>query len=156
MARTTKHMVTEFSERVWVINEFFLDTVFLVAGEERALLIDTGTGVGDLKAAVEGLTGLPVIVALTHGHVDHAGGVRQFGEVYVHPQDLGMTAGLDIRSRRNYAGFLLGVLAERLKNIPQGMEGFDRSQMLTQPPFSLNDIDDYGGYPQRQYQEAGG
>ena len=47
---------------------------YLVEGDERAVLLDTGCGLGDLKAYVESLTDKPYEVVLTHGHVDHAGG----------------------------------------------------------------------------------
>ena len=46
---------------------------YLVIGEERAALIDTGTGFGDMSALTAQLTDLPIIVILTHGHCDHAG-----------------------------------------------------------------------------------
>lgn len=51
---------------------------YLVCGRERALLIDTGLGVADLRAAVEELTDLPVTAAVTHVHWDHIGGLRRF------------------------------------------------------------------------------
>ena len=54
---------------------------FLVEGETRAVLIDTMTGIRGLKEFVSTLTDLPVQVALTHGHMDHAGGVFEFGPV---------------------------------------------------------------------------
>ena len=44
---------------------------YLVRGEERAALIDTGTGFGDMFALTAQLTDLPIIVILTHGHCDH-------------------------------------------------------------------------------------
>ncbi|MGI6578054.1 MAG: MBL fold metallo-hydrolase [Eubacteriales bacterium] len=103
MQLSKAHEITEFSPGVWIINEFGLDAVFLIEGTEKALLIDTGTGVGDLKAVVEGLTQKPITVALTHGHVDHAGGIRQFDEVYVHPADFEMTRNLSIERRKEYA-----------------------------------------------------
>jgi glyoxylase-like metal-dependent hydrolase (beta-lactamase superfamily II) len=63
---------------------------YLIEGERRALLIDTGTGIGDMRAEVETLTNLPVSVALTHTHWDHIGGASQFGQVAVfgHPGEL--------------------------------------------------------------------
>ena len=48
---------------------------FLVEGRDKALLIDTMTGLRGLPAFVATLTDLPVEVALTHGHMDHAGGL---------------------------------------------------------------------------------
>lgn len=56
---------------------------YLVLGREKALLIDTGFGVSDLKAYVETLTSLPLLVVNTHVHPDHSGGNAQFGTVYV-------------------------------------------------------------------------
>jgi glyoxylase-like metal-dependent hydrolase (beta-lactamase superfamily II) len=60
---------------------------YLVLGEERAALIDTGNGIGDIKALTEELTDLPVMVVNTHSHSDHTGGNWEFDEValYDHP-----------------------------------------------------------------------
>ncbi len=60
---------------------------YLVEGQTGALLIDTVCGVGNLAAYCRGLTKLPIQVALTHGHMDHGGGVYDFDEVWVHPAD---------------------------------------------------------------------
>lgn len=55
---------------------------FLVLGSERALLFDTGLGIGDMRAAVESLTGLPIIVLSSHSHYDHVGGNHQFDTLW--------------------------------------------------------------------------
>lgn len=57
---------------------------YLLLGRERALLLDTGLGVGNLRREVEALTDLPVSVALTHVHWDHIGGCAQFAAPAVH------------------------------------------------------------------------
>lgn len=59
--------------------------MYLVEGEDRAVLIDTGCGAGNLREFVDTLTTKPVTVVLTHGHVDHALGARGFDEVYISP-----------------------------------------------------------------------
>ena len=64
------------------------ECMYLAVGKERALLVDTGTGIGDLKGYVEALTDKPLTVAMTHGHVDHVQGVSQFGEYYLNRKDL--------------------------------------------------------------------
>ena len=56
----------------------------LLLGRERALLLDTGLGVGNLRREVEALTDRPVTVALTHVHWDHIGGCAQFAAPAVH------------------------------------------------------------------------
>ena len=63
------------------------EQMYLVEGSEKAALIDTGSGAGSLKAYVETLTDKPVIVLLTHGHVDHALGAPEFEEVYMNHDD---------------------------------------------------------------------
>lgn len=61
--------------------------VNLVIGQEKAALIDTGCGIGDLRQAVAEVTDKPVIVINTHTHLDHLGGNRQFEEIamFDHP-----------------------------------------------------------------------
>lgn len=61
---------------------------YLIEGSERAALIDTGYGIGDLKGFVETLTEKPYDVFITHGHVDHAAGASQFPEVRMNLADM--------------------------------------------------------------------
>ena len=61
---------------------------YLGEGKERALLIDGLSGVGSLRAFVRELTELPVTLVITHGHVDHAPAIYEFGEGYIHPDDI--------------------------------------------------------------------
>jgi glyoxylase-like metal-dependent hydrolase (beta-lactamase superfamily II) len=57
----------------------------LIIGPERAMLIDTSFGIGNLKGLVDKLTGkMPLIVANTHHHIDHSYGNCQFDRVYCH------------------------------------------------------------------------
>ncbi|MCI0518462.1 MAG: MBL fold metallo-hydrolase [Woeseiaceae bacterium] len=55
---------------------------FLIVGNERALLFDTGLGIGDMRRVVDQLTRLPVIVLNSHTHYDHIGGNYQFKTIY--------------------------------------------------------------------------
>ena len=61
---------------------------YLVLGEERAALIDTGMGIGSIRKVVESVTSLPVIVINTHCHPDHAGGNVEFDPALINPADL--------------------------------------------------------------------
>ncbi|MGN0998812.1 MAG: MBL fold metallo-hydrolase [Faecousia sp.] len=59
--------------------------MYLIVGPEKALLIDTGFGIGNLKGLAEQLApGKQIIVANTHNHFDHAYGNCQFDKVYCH------------------------------------------------------------------------
>ena len=73
---------------VFHIQDLFSDYMYLVAGEEKAALIDTGMGFPGLRQLVERLTDKPVIVLNTHGHLNHIGGNDEFDCIYLHPDDL--------------------------------------------------------------------
>jgi glyoxylase-like metal-dependent hydrolase (beta-lactamase superfamily II) len=62
----------------------------LVIGTKRALLIDTGFGCRDVMADVRSLTGLPLVVAHTHAHLDHAFPYASVPEVRVHRDDVAL------------------------------------------------------------------
>ena len=61
--------------------------MFLLVGNERAVLVDCGYGGVDLPAIIREVTELPVTVICTHGHIDHAFGSWMFEDVYLHPLD---------------------------------------------------------------------
>lgn len=84
-----RHEVTEFAPKTWCLSEFKLVNAFLVEGTEKAALIDTGCGIGNLAQIVRELTQKPLIILMTHGHFDHDGGVKQFPgvPVYLHSAD---------------------------------------------------------------------
>lgn len=84
-----KHFVTEIAPKTWCLSEFNLVNTFLVEGEERAALIDTGCGIGNLYKCVRELTDKPLVVLLTHAHFDHDGGIQQFKDfpIYLNEND---------------------------------------------------------------------
>jgi glyoxylase-like metal-dependent hydrolase (beta-lactamase superfamily II) len=55
---------------------------YLIAGDKRGVLFDTGMGIGDLRALVSELTRLPIVVLNSHTHDDHVGNNWQFDTVY--------------------------------------------------------------------------
>ena len=73
------------TERITRIFAFNTELMYLVEGDERAVLIDTGSGFGSLKACVDALTDKPLTVLLTHGHTDHALGSAEFEDVRINP-----------------------------------------------------------------------
>lgn len=77
----------KISDTVTRIHGLTDEQMYLVEGAERAALIDTGSGVGSLRTYVEKLTDKPLIVLLTHGHVDHAMGAPEFDTVYMSRKD---------------------------------------------------------------------
>ncbi|MBC8529532.1 MBL fold metallo-hydrolase [Christensenellaceae bacterium NSJ-44] len=80
------YQVFGIGEKSWRIDEDWT-RFFLFEGSERALLVDTGFGQGDIRALVEGLTERPVMVVNTHADWDHCGGNAAFACAYMHPSD---------------------------------------------------------------------
>ena len=67
--------------------QVYNESVYLLEGDDRALLIDAGAWMPHLAETVAKLTDKPVSVVLTHGHGDHVGGVIGFPECWIHPAD---------------------------------------------------------------------
>lgn len=88
MKRTNDCYKTKtIADGVTAINENGMVTMYLIEGSERALLLDTGWGIGDLAGLVQSLTDLPVEVMHTHGHIDHVSGAWQFENVLISNDD---------------------------------------------------------------------
>lgn len=79
--------VQSIFSKVWFISEGNV-YMYLIEGEERALLIDTGWGFANLPAFIASITTLPLVVINTHGHPDHAGGNYRFNKVLIHEKDV--------------------------------------------------------------------
>ena len=99
---------------------------YLIVGNARALLFDTGMGIGDLKALTLKLSKLPVVVLNSHTHDDHVGNNWQFDTVY----------GMDTEfTRRNAKGSKEDAHAEIAPGEICGSlpAGFDRAAYRTRP-----------------------
>ena len=100
---------------------------YLIVGSDRALLFDTGLGIGDMAAVVEDLTDLDVVVVNSHSHYDHIGANHAFDEV------LGVDSAF---TRSRAAGSNAEAVAEFIspgwvwKALPAG---FDRSDYRSRP-----------------------
>lgn len=74
--RVAPHVLAIYEPHQWE------ETVmYLVEGRRRALLLDTGMGIGNLRALVSELTPLPIVVVNSHTHVDHTGSNWQFDTI---------------------------------------------------------------------------
>lgn len=60
---------------------------FLLAGNERALLIDSGMHAKNAKELAESLTDLPISLLNTHADMDHISGNGGFETFYMHPAE---------------------------------------------------------------------
>lgn len=78
----------QIDAEIWRINDNQKDNIYLVEGEDIALVIDTGLGYENLKSYAESITDKPLVVVNSHAHPDHAGGNHVFEHVHIHPEDL--------------------------------------------------------------------
>jgi glyoxylase-like metal-dependent hydrolase (beta-lactamase superfamily II) len=74
----------ELHAGVWLVAEPTHVNTWLVAGRERAVLLDTGLGIAPIRPVAEELTERPVSVLNTHSHFDHIGGNHEFEEIAIH------------------------------------------------------------------------
>lgn len=54
---------------------------YLILGSKRALLFDTGMGIGKISDVTARLTRLPITVLNSHTHFDHTGGNAEFSDI---------------------------------------------------------------------------
>lgn len=79
----------KISNSIIRIKDVTQTAMYLINGRKKACLIDTGSGIGNIREYIDALTNLPYDVILTHGHVDHASGCSLFKDkkIYLHEQD---------------------------------------------------------------------
>ena len=78
--------IIQMNEDTWRVEDGGV-RFFLLTGEEKALLIDSGMTVKNARDIAEGLTDRPVSLLNTHADMDHVGGNAQFEAFYMHPAE---------------------------------------------------------------------
>jgi len=113
--------VNKILDGVYHINEPIIESstvcCTLIVGNRKALLIDTGYGIGDLKQLVKSITDLPIKVVNSHGHIDHVSGNHQFSEVYIHKEDIEVKDKYLIADIKN---FLIEYFKQQKLEFPEG------------------------------------
>lgn len=62
---------------------------YLFVGPSQPILVDTGTGIRNIRTdVIQELTDTEIIVVTTHCHWDHIGGHSQFGLIYIHEDEV--------------------------------------------------------------------
>ena len=88
---------------IWMLCEPGHVQSYLVAGTERAVLLDTGTGIAPIAPVARALTAKPLSVVLTHNHFDHIGGNADFDRIAIHPAGVaGLREGRAAGTLRGY------------------------------------------------------
>jgi glyoxylase-like metal-dependent hydrolase (beta-lactamase superfamily II) len=79
--------VTPIAEGVQAISEpYHAEEVisYLIVGSERAVLLDTGMGIGNIQELSRDLTDRPITVVNSHHHYDHVGDNHRFQHIAIH------------------------------------------------------------------------
>ncbi len=78
--------VKRVSSGVWALEQEIV-RCFLIVGQQRALLLDTGAEPCDLMGMIREITPLPLVVLNTHGDGDHTANNNQFRDIHAHPDE---------------------------------------------------------------------
>lgn len=114
------YRLAEATFAIYEPNQFEEAICYLVLGEDKGALIDTGTGIGDLRKVVYELTELPVIVVLTHEHYDHVAGAWRFDEIVMYDNDEALKV---LKAGRDNASLQKYVTPDYLwKPLPEGFD----------------------------------
>jgi glyoxylase-like metal-dependent hydrolase (beta-lactamase superfamily II) len=107
-----KAIANQIDDNTWRFTETFAGTdvyCYLLTGDEKALLIDSGYGFTDLRKAISEITEKPVEVVNTHGHVDHILGNWQFDSpIYINAKDR------DVYCRHSDSSYILELLSDQM------------------------------------------
>ncbi|MDR2389045.1 MAG: MBL fold metallo-hydrolase [Tannerellaceae bacterium] len=80
----------QIDEHTWLGsgNLMASESLYLIEGNDRAILLDAGTKIADLDKIVASLTKKPVTLIATHVHPDHTGSaIHYFPEMYLNAAD---------------------------------------------------------------------
>lgn len=111
---------------------------YLVEGTKKAILIDALPGLRGLRDFVGTLTSLPVEVAATHGHLDHIGGIFEYGACYLHPADIPLLEQDTAEARKGYVD-------SQVKNCVYTLEDFTVTCPVDCTPVADGEEIDLGG-----------
>ena len=81
-----EYQIIQINHNTWRIEDNGV-RFFLLAGEERALLVDSGRDVLNAREIAESLTDLPLSLLNTHADGDHVACNGQFESFYMHPAE---------------------------------------------------------------------
>lgn len=78
--------IIKINDNTWRIEDGGV-RFFLLAGTEKALLIDSGMNTPNAKQIAEGIAKLPIMLLNTHADPDHISGNVGFNSFYMHPDE---------------------------------------------------------------------
>ena len=96
--RKDRYQVEMVQPGFYWVEDFNDDSIYVIEGTERALVVDTGLADNDFIGMVKSLTKLPFDLAVTHCHGDHMYHLPKFERYYMSAKDLQV---LEMRYTKN-------------------------------------------------------
>lgn len=81
-----EYTIIQINEQTWRVEESNV-RFFLLVGNERALLIDSGMTIKNAREIAQSLTHLPIQLLNTHADRDHIGSNYEFDAFYMNPSE---------------------------------------------------------------------
>jgi glyoxylase-like metal-dependent hydrolase (beta-lactamase superfamily II) len=103
----------KISDDLYVITETQSTHCYVIIGNKKVVVFDTGYGYESIEPYIREITDLPIMVVLSHGDPDHGLGASWFSDVYLHELDCGKLIRNDTIEMRQSA------LDYRLTKIPE-------------------------------------
>ncbi len=139
------YKLTDGTYAIYEPNQFEEAISYLVLGEDRGIIVDTGTGIGNVRQVVEELTDLPITVVLTHEHYDHVAGAYRWDEIVMYDNEDALQV---LKAGRDNASLQRYVTGDFLwKPLPEGFDP-DTWVVPSMEPTKLvheGDVIDLGG-----------
>lgn len=86
-----EYRTTQMSDGVFGITDEGNSSFYIIEGQDKALVIDTGISPNrEIMPEIRKLTQKPVVLALTHAHIDHMYHMDEFESVYMCHRELTM------------------------------------------------------------------
>lgn len=136
----------EIAPNVYAIRDCALTIQYLVVGAEKAALLDCGIGAGNIYEYVRRITDKPLIVLITHGHLDHAmgsGTLAGNAEQYMSPLDYGVySRSVGLEQRKGYVHQMVKATGQ---TDPADSDWFEPAPVDCFLPLAPGDLFDLGG-----------
>lgn len=78
--------IIEINSNTWRFEDGFV-RFFLLEGEDKAVMIDSGVNCPDALKMAKTRTDKPIMLLNTHGDGDHTSGTAAYKEIHIHPLD---------------------------------------------------------------------
>ena len=94
----------QLDDHTWIGsgNRVSSETIYILEGTDKAIVIDAGTSIPNLDKIVKKITKKPVTLLLTHMHGDHVGAAHLFNEIWVNITDSSTVE--NFKKQKKYTG----------------------------------------------------